>query len=217
MDTDTHSPLSVVIAAVNTYKQFVGLEHDIRVDTCVFKASVPKAKQTYPMSLTYDIHTMRGSSKKPISCNDIIYLYNKMDIQYAIMTKNGVRANTTGYGKFVYDAAKNMYVGEMDRDNTAWMERKIIKILDNAIGSKENVTINSGLYSTSRMKSVNECEDFHVMFGNDDKEITIEDMEDVITEMEAQLEVVQRRGRMYSIKYIGYDENCKINYFAWYN
>ena len=95
-----------------------------------------------------------------------------------------------------------------------------LKLAKKLIGKTENITIDSNIFKHNFNwdNVLNEDEDIIEIFGNDDKEIELDDIIDAFTEMQKQFEVIKKYdldGRSYAYEGIKYNGERGVYEILW--
>jgi len=204
------------IKALDFASKIVDLKRNIIVNTNIYNKNFNNDDDE--IDFTEDLYIIETNANSKISLNDIIKLFNHMEKQIY-----KIECQTNDYNELIYvffngfkynkrtkiyeakfrhrDEIKDFYQSGMR------MSIKTLEFANNVVGLRFNIAFNSNIYKHLLDTSeINPYEDFHELYGNSDKKISIDDVYDVFVEINHQFKNPKCDERSYHLENIRIDE-----------
>lgn len=198
-------------------KDVLGGSRRIIIDTNIFSLNINNGEND--LYHHEDLYIIDASSKNKITLEKIIKLFKFMENQFVSIPIHHMDEYIFFNG-FNYNKREKIYhVLLNDREETepyythgVYCSLYALEFVQKILGLKRNIYINSGIYDHvwhDEDYGLDKNEDFHIIFGNTDKKITIDDIYDLFDDMHKQLIIVDEKntGRSFCFEGIKIDKN----------
>ena len=217
------------IGMIKFVKKIFNCDHNVNINTNIYKKNINNYDND--LSIEDDLYLIKANSKNRINFNHIMRLFNHMTEQFDNLSENTDSDDSDNILDFPYEKLSNhnyfIHVSkikynkhdktyhvilEQDTNNDffffpglyCWTET--LEFIKKIIGLKQNITFYSNIYfHVSKECDVDDKEDYYEIYGNDDKEITFDDILDLYNDLQKQFDTIYKIKSDRYYLFSGYD------------
>lgn len=216
------NPLCPSLKMLDFINKIIGSTTNVLIDTHIYHKNITDGKNN--LYHHEDIYLISANPKKKITLYKIKKLFKHMDKQFkAINDEN--EEDYVYISDFKYSQRRKMYDVilldgcDIDHWYNSGMDTclNVLKFTKKIIGLKNDVNFDSSIYShllDPEEENLDIIDDSHILFGNADKKITLDDIYDLFNDMYSQFEVVYEKntGRSFCFEGIQIENNNPLTY-----
>ena len=199
MRTDICSCLKIL----EFIKNIIASTKSVKINTNIFYKNINDGQND--LYQHEDLYKINTGPKNKISYCEIMKLFKHMNKQFKKI-ENYDLDEYIYISNFKYNERKKIYEVKLIKrdkiDECEWYTYgvynciAILKFIQKIIGLKNDVTVDSAIYSwllETGEFDLDERDDLHILFGNADKKITLDDIYDLFMDIDSQFKILDEK------------------------
>ena len=183
-------------------KNIIASPKSVKINTNIFYKNINDGQND--LYHNEDLYKISTGAKNKISYCEIMKLFKHMNKQFKKI-ENYDLDEYIYISNFKYNERKKMYkvklINRDEIDECEWYTYgvnnciAILRFIQKIIGLKNDIIVNSGIYSLLEVYKfdLDKRDDLHILFGNADKKITLDDIYDLFIDIDSQFKIIDEK------------------------